>query len=317
MKELMQYDSREYTLHRCLELKNTRKVFVIFSTLGEREADLIYDKISLLRKETGAFIDKIILSHRRTGETEERTEQRAREADPGTAILICNNLSVPDMGGERGKGADMRRTLYHVNSHAKELGASSDSVIIFLDADVVQEYFGSHFVLGLGGAVLQGHDFAKASFWRAMGRVKKFVAQPLYSVIEHETLDQLRMFAYPLSGEVAGSLEFFNSVHFWQIYGVETGINIDACFRSYSVADVNLGLYDHEHHGEVNIQKMAFGIMRTYLKQLQDYGILELHHGARISDSFSAMFIDEKGERQSMDYDLTEIKYEPLKNVLD
>ena len=201
----------------------------------------------------------------------------------------------PTINDEKGKGADMRRVLYFINKNFKEELQDEDIIIVFLDADVLSEYFGSHFVTGLSGAVLNGYDFAKASFWREKGRVKKFVAQPLFSVIEHRKLENLKDFAYPLSGEVAGTLKFFNSVSFWQIYGVETGINIDSCMSDTKIADVNLGLYDHEHHGDVNIQKMAFGIMRTYLIQLRDYGFIEFKKGAKISDIFKASLINDNG----------------------
>jgi hypothetical protein len=149
-----------------------------------------------------------------------------------------------------------------------------------------------------------------------MGRVKKFVAQPLFSVVDHSSLKGLSQLAYPLSGEVAGTLEFFNEVHFWQIYGVETGINIDAVMNDWNVADVNLGKYDHEHHGDVGIQKMAFGIMRTYLKQLEDNGLIEFKNGASVSDTFNASLINEDGERENMFFDLVEEKYQPMKKIL-
>jgi len=303
----------EFTLERVESLKGQRRLYVVFSTFGEREADLIHEKISLISAELGSIVDRIFLSHRRADPAkEESTETRAREARADVDIVLCNSFDVPDMGDERGKGADMRRTLYHINRS----GAPSDSVVVFLDADVVTEYFGAHFVLGLAGAVLEGKDFAKAGFWRAMGRVKKFVAQPLFSVIEHPKISGLRDFSYPLSGEVAGTLDFFNAVHFWQIYGVETGINIDAAMGEFRVADVNLGLYDHEHHGEVNIQKMAFGIIRTWLMQLVDYGLIELKQGASVSDLFRASYIDSDASMKTLDFDLTEKKYTPLKDIL-
>ncbi len=308
--------AKDFSLKEVKILKGNNKLFVVFSTFGEREADLIYDKISLVRREAGDLVDKIYLSHRRAGDAPERTEIRAREAWEGTEVLVCNDFPVPDMSSEKGKGADMRRILFHINKTAARSIDPQKVVILFLDADVVEEYFGVHFVLGLAGAVLKGHDFAKASFWREMGRVKKYVAQPLFSSIEHPDLEKLSDLAYPLSGEVGGSLEFFNTVHFWQMYGVETGINIDASTGNYRIADVNLGRYDHEHHGEVGIQKMAFGIIRTYMRQLQDYGYLELKKGARLSDTFKAHFVDEAGCRQPMEFDLTEEKYQPLKEIL-
>lgn len=315
MKKIKSFNASEFPLNKDLKSKEGKKIYVVFSTFGEREAELIYEKITLLKNELGDYIDKIFLSHRRENQWEELTEKKALEAASDTEIIICNDLHVPDMGKERGKGADMRRTLYHINCDCKGDCVDKDIIVVFLDTDVVTEHFGSHFVLGLSGAVLSGFDFAKASFWRAMGRVKKFVAQPLFSVVQHPVISELRNMAYPLSGEVAGTLEFFNTVSFWQMYGVETGINVDSLMMDFKVADVNLGLYDHEHHGDINIQKMSFGIMRTFLIQLKSYGIIEFKDGAEISNNFKASRIDEQGNREKLDFDLSELKYEPLKKI--
>src|SRR4030042_4568921 len=160
------YEASEFSLPRCRNLKKGRKIYIVFSTFGTREADLIFNKIRLIVSEAGDFVDKIFLSHRRAeGEIPEITEERARQAWDKTEIVICNSLTVPDMGTEKGKGADMRRTLYHINKNFTDTGSVKDMVIVFLDADVVPEYFGVHFILGLSGAVLEGNDFAKAGFW--------------------------------------------------------------------------------------------------------------------------------------------------------
>ncbi len=302
-----------YSLEYVDSLKGARNIYVVFSTFGERESDLIYDKISLLTREAEGLFKGIVLSHRRAGTEPERTEERAREAWKDTDVLICNDYRVPDMESEKGKGADMRRALYHIN---RDLKGRDQDVVLYLDADVVPGHFGTHFLTALTGAVLEGDDFAKASFWRAMGRVKKFVAQPLFSLVDHPELDQLRDLHYPLSGEVAGTVAFFNSVSFWQMYGVETGINIDALLGGHRVADVNLGLYDHEHHGDIGIQKMSFGIMRTWFRQLIDYGLIELKEGASLSDTFRASLIDDEEKREEILFDLSEKKYPPLKEVL-
>jgi hypothetical protein len=289
---------------------------VIFSTYGERECDMISHKISLLKSEAGGLIDMIFLSHRRIGNTEERTERMAKEADSSIEVIVNNSISVPDMDDEKGKGSDMRRAVYHINKYFRGSMQENDIILVFLDADVLPEYFGAHFVIGLAGAILEGYDFAKASFWRAMGRVKKYTAQPLYSLIDHPKINKLTGFAYPLSGEVAGTLEFFNSVNFWQIYGIETGMNIDSCLGGKRVADVNLGLYDHHHHGDFVIQQMSFGIIRTFFIQLIDNGILKLEDGAKISDVFKISYIDEEGERKYFECNLHEKKYQPLKKIL-
>jgi len=316
MHPIRHLESSHYSIDDLIEMKGGKKVYVVFSTFGDREAALIYEKISCLRNAHRGFIDRIILSHRRIGSFREETEIRALDADPDVEILINNTTDVPDMDDEKGKGADMRRALYDINMGLEPSLTTEDVIIVFLDADVLSDYFGFHFVGGLAGAVLDGYDFAKASFWRAMGRVKKYVAQPLFSLIDHPKIGKLTDFAYPLSGEVAGTLAFFNSVNFWQIYGIETGINIDSCFGGYKIADVNLGLYDHQHQSELNIQKMAFGIIRTFFIQLIDNGILKLEKGASIGNVFRASYIDDSGKRNTVEFDLSEKKYQPLLNVL-
>jgi len=317
LNNIVYFNSCEFTLDELVRNKKDKKIFIVFSTFGERESDLVFSKINLLKTAGGDFIDKIFLSHRRVDcNRVEKTEVRARDADPGIEIVICNSLSVPDMGEEKGKGADMRRTIFYINSICKDSVHADNVIIVFLDADVLPEFFNIHFVLGLAGAVLEGFDFAKASFWREMGRVKKFVAQPLFSIIDHPNIKNLSNFAYPLSGEVGGTLSFFNSVDFWQIYGVETGMIFDACFGNYKVADVNLGKYDHQHHPDANIQRMSFGIIRTFFLKLLEYGVIELKDGATIGDILSYSFIDDNGKRNVDDFDLTERKYQPCNNII-
>ncbi len=314
MPDILKYNHADFGPDEILEHKGNRKIFVVFSTFGEREADLVANKIELLKTLPDGIIDRFILNHRRAGKESDRTELTVTAKSPDTEIIISNDFSVPGMGSEKGKGADMRRTLYHINKTFP--GAASDAIIIFLDADVVPEHFGTHFVTGLAGAVLRGADFAKAGFWREMGRVKKFVAQPLFSVIRHPLLDSLAEFSYPLAGECAGTLEFFNSVSFMQIYGVETSILIDGLLDSRVMADVNIGLYDHEHHPDMNIQKMCFGIIRTYMLALLDRGVLELKSGAQLSDIFRAEYIDRREERVVINENLSEIRYRPLREIL-
>ncbi len=316
MKEINKYTHGDFNPEELLKLKINKKIYVVFSTFGEREAGLVVEKISVLKKLPAGIIDKIIINHRRTGNISDRTESGISSIYNDIDIMISNNAVVPDMQNEKGKGADMRRTIYRINREYLDSSSPDNTVVVFLDADVLPEYFGNHFVAGLAGAVLNGADYAKGGFWRAMGRVKKYVAQPLFSAISHPSLNALTEFSYPLSGECAGTLQFFNSVTFSQIYGVETSVLIDAVSGDYTLADVNLGLYDHEHHNDINIQKMSFGIIRTYLSSLIDNGIITLNNGAVLSDVFSAEYINSEGERVKLEENLAEIKYRPLSEIL-
>lgn len=316
MKKIMKYSHADFTPEEILKLKNNKKIFAVFSTFGEREADLVIEKTGVLKKLPNGIIDRIIINHRRTGENSDRTESGIASAYSDVDIMVSNNASVPDMQNEKGKGADMRRTVYRINREYLNGSSPDDAVVVFLDADVLPEYFAGYFLTALAGAVLKGADYAKGSFWREMGRVKKYVAQPLFSAVSHPTLKGLSEFSYPLSGECAGTVRFFNSVSFWQMYGVETGVLIDAVSGDYKLADVNLGLYDHEHHNDINIQKMSFGIIRTYLRSLIDHGIITLNNGASLSDFFCAEYINSDKERVKLNENLNEIKYRPLAEIL-
>lgn len=316
MGKILKYNHADFKPEELIKLKGEKKIYAVFSTFGEREADLVIEKIKVLKEIETGIIDKIIINHRRAGDNTDRTESGISSAYKDVDVMVSNIASVPDMKNEKGKGADMRRTLYRINREYLNSESPDNVIVVFLDADVLPEYFGAHFVIALAGAVLNGADYAKGGFWREMGRVKKYVAQPLFSAINHSSIESLCGFSYPLSGECAGTLSFFNSVSFWQMYGVETGILIDAVSGNYSLADVNLGLYDHEHNHDINIQKMSFGIIRTYLISLIDNGIITLNKGAELSDVFSAEYINADGERVVLNENLTEIKYRPIVEIL-
>ncbi len=316
MREIIKYVHSDFTPEEVLKLKENKKIIAVFSTFGEREAHLVIEKIGVLKKLPSGLIDKIIINHRRAGENSDRTESGIASVYKDVDIFISNDALVPDMKKEKGKGADMRRTIYRINKEYSENFSPENIVVVFLDADVLPEYFEIHFLSGLAGAVLKGADYAKGGFWREMGRVKKYVAQPLFSAISHPSLNGLTEFSYPLSGECAGTLRFFNSVTFSQIYGVETSVLIDAVSGDYTLADVNLGLYDHEHSSDFNIQKMSFGIIRTYLNSLIDHGIITLNNGAVLSDVFAAEYINSGGERVPLRENLEEIRYRPLAETL-
>lgn len=316
MTGVTKYSHRDFDEGKLAALKSGRRIYAVFSTLGDREADLVTNKISILKKLPAGIIDRIIINHRRAGDLPGRTESGISLLHKDVEIFAANDIAVPDMGSEKGKGADMRRTLYRINIENAAGIDPRNIVVVFLDADVLPAYFGSHFVTALAGAVLKGADFAKAGFWREKGRVTKYTARPLFSSVDHPSLDKLASFSYPLSGECAGTLEFFNSVSFRQVYGVETGILVEAVAGNYRLADVNLGLYDHEHNSDLAIQKMSSGVIRTYIDSLVDLGIIRLCDGARISDTFSMEFIGHDGERTGFREVLEEKKYRPLKEII-
>lgn len=315
MTQIKLYNNTDFSAKEILSLKRQKKIYVIFTTLGDKEAEYIAEKINLFKSENNFIIDKIFLAHRRMGSEPDQTEFVIKNYSDVVELVICNNLHVPDMGTESGRGADLRRALYHINTKYVKDNNPDDFVIIYMAEDIISEFFDSDCILALAGAILSGSDFAKASFWRSMGRVKKYVAQPLLSLFNHPDLAHLTEIAYPVSNEVAGTLKFFNSVQLWQNYGLETGILLDAILSKCSVADVNLGFFEHEHRSETTIQKMSFGIMRTFMIKMKEYGFLKLENNLELSDRLEASYIDENGDRKKFSHMLAEIEYQPLNKI--
>ena len=73
MEKIKYYESSQFPVKKIKDIKGDYTIVVVFSTFGTREAELIYDKISLIRKELGSIVDGIYLSHRRENDTEELT----------------------------------------------------------------------------------------------------------------------------------------------------------------------------------------------------------------------------------------------------
>ena len=100
----------------------------------------------------------------------------------------------------------MRRALYQINREYVNGTGPDDIIIVFLDSDVVPNILWDPFrnrPRGTHG--ITGYDFAKASFWRAMGRVKKFVAQPLFSLlIDHPRIAPLSRISPTRGGGISG-----------------------------------------------------------------------------------------------------------------
>lgn len=320
MSNVTRHDSSFFNTEKLKSIKQNNLIYVVFSTLGERETDLLKEKLLMLKPYLGNLIDKIFISHRRedniSSTENDSTLRIALEAIPEINIVDCASTELPDMNSESGKGADMRRTLYKIALENEKLHPDSDPVIVFLDSDTDINFFSLDYPISLACAVVAGKDFAKAGFWRKMGRAKKFTAQPLFSSIDHPSLRNLGRFTYPLSGECAARLSFFISIPFVQKYGIETSMLMDVCAGNYDVADVNLGIYDHQHRDDIGVQKISFGIIRTFLSKCEQLGLIELKNGAVISNFLRASYIDNEGNLSGINNDLSEKEYPPLRSIL-
>lgn len=310
------FNLSDFTIDGLAAIKGSRKLVVVFPTRGSRDVQLLADKISRIKKDLGSIVDIVIVAHRRHSEEVDEIESMISSSFNCVDLLLCNNIDVADMGKESGKGADMRRAIYHINKNIYPDVAPEDVAVCFLDSDSSSDCFSADYVTAMATPVFRGYDIARAGFSRPRGRASRFAAQPLFSMVEHPMLEGLSRFSYPLSGEIAATLAFFNDFEFMQGYGVETAMDIYSVSSGCMIADVNLGVYDHYPQDDISIQKISFSVLKCYFSRLQELGLIRFENGARLSERFMMNFIAASGERGSADFDMGERKYQPLKKIV-
>jgi len=92
MKKIIKYNHNYFKPEELLEIKGDKKIYAVFSTFGEREADLVIDKISVLKKLPAGLIDRIIINHRRAGENFDRTESGISSAYKDADIMVSMRM---------------------------------------------------------------------------------------------------------------------------------------------------------------------------------------------------------------------------------
>lgn len=161
----------------------------------------------------------------------------------------------------RGKGDAMRRALPHLEGE----------YVVFLDADLPDPP--RHYAPALLGPLLAGEaDFAKAFYRRPLGddpegggRVNHLMARPALRVFFPE-LAEVRQ---PLAGEVAARREVLERLAFADGYAVEIAMLIDA-WRAVGLermAQVDVGLMEHEHQPLQELTGMAETVLRTIVSR--------------------------------------------------
>src|SRR3954465_10554824 len=157
----------------------------------------------------------------------------------------------------RGKGDAMRRAL-------PELGGE---LVVFLDPDAPAT--GPHYASGLLGPLLSGEaDFVKAFYRRPLGddpegggRVNHLMARPALRVF----FPELAAVRPPPAGEVPPRRELAERLPFADGYGVEIAMLI-AAWRAIGLermAQVDLGVMEHEHQPLPALTDMAETVLRT------------------------------------------------------
>jgi hypothetical protein len=176
------------------------------------------------------------------------------------------------------------------------------AVIEFIDADIREEYFSSRWVIDPVGAILwfEEIEVAKVVYHRPHGgRLNAFVT-PFISVFDHPAINPLKKLLYFLSGEIAGTLNFWLSVPFKQNFGIEMKILTSLALNKVKlrsncndlchVVQVFMGEMDHKHNplrtteSVKGLDAVAKEVFHTFLEDLAAEGLVRTGNGLNFSD---------------------------------
>ncbi|MGM0452736.1 MAG: glucosyl-3-phosphoglycerate synthase [Thermodesulfobacteriota bacterium] len=186
---------------------------------------------------------------------------------------------LPGLPQYTGKGENLWKALY----------ITSGDIIIYLDADIKNIHHRFAYALA-GPLLLYDHiKYTKAFYDRPIaseqprtrptggGRVTELVIRPLFSLF----FPELTQIIQPLSGEYAGYRELFEAIPFPIGYGVETSMILDI-YEKWGldqIAQVDLDRRVHRNQDTAALGKMAFVILKTFLKRIENYDLIDLKKG--------------------------------------
>ncbi len=195
------------------------------------------------------------------------TDRTGAVAAAAGARVVRQCEVLADLGSAPGKGEAMW----------KGLAAATGSLVVYLDADVVD--VGPHFVTGLVGPLLHdpGVELTKAAYDRPFvdadgvrqghgGRVTELLARPVLAA----WFPALAGIIQPLAGEVAARRGLLESLPFVRGYGVELGMLLDV-LRDHGpgvLAQVDLDQRTHDHQDLAALGRMAAELLQVATSRL-------------------------------------------------
>jgi glucosyl-3-phosphoglycerate synthase len=193
----------------------------------------------------------------------------------GADTYLASDI-LPRLESKRGKGENLWKAIYQL----------SGDVIVYVDADIKNIH--PRFVYGLVAPLIYRDEvkYVKAFYDRPLavsenvrvsggGRVTEILTRPLFSLFYPE----LTAIIQPLSGEYAVRREVLQEIPFPIGYGVETSHLIDVYHKFGLQAFAQTDLDRRVHHNQPTqaLGRMAFGIMQTFIKRVQEHDILNVH----------------------------------------
>jgi glucosyl-3-phosphoglycerate synthase len=218
---------------------------------------------------------------------------------------------LPECGQQRGKGENLWKALYLLKG----------DIIVYVDTDIKNIH--PRFVYGLVGPLIGDPDvhYVKAFYDRPLafsgglrptggGRVTEILIRPLFSLFYPE----LAAILQPLSGEYAGRRSILEQIPFPVGYGVETAMLIDIYQKLglYAFAQTDLDRRIHRNQETIALGRMAFGVLRAFMKRTQGDGLMQLRD--ELPTIMRQYEVSENDYRQ-LEYTIEEVERPPMIEV--
>jgi len=228
----------------------------------------------------------------------------------GADVYIASE-HLSEHGSFSGKGENLWKALYLLGG----------DIIVYVDTDIKNIH--PRFVYGLLGPLIQNPEvhYVKAFYDRPLafsgglrptggGRVTEILIRPLFSLFYPE----LTAILQPLSGEYAGRRSILEQIPFPVGYGVETAMLIDIYERLglYAFAQTDLDRRIHRNQETIALGRMAFGVLRTFMKRLKRGDLVQFHNEL---PSIMRQYEVVEGNYRQVEYDIEEIERQPMIEV--
>ncbi len=236
---------------------------------------------------------------------------RTREiaASFGADVYLASDY-LPQYGQQRGKGENLWKALYLLKG----------DIIVYIDSDINNIH--PRFVYGLVGPLIQNPEihYVKAFYDRPLaftgglrptggGRVTEILIRPLFNLFYPD----LAFILQPLSGEYAGRRSILEQIPFPVGYGVETAMLIDIYGKLglAGFAQTDLDRRVHRNQDTVALGRMAFGVLRTFIRRLVRDG--KAQFAEEDLPALMRQFEVEEGRRyQTKEYTIEEVERPPM-----
>lgn len=270
---------RRWTVEELLAAKNGTRVSVVIPALDEQDTvgpvvAGVHDHLGEGAATGRRLVDELVVLDSGSSDATAEVSRRA-----GARVVHRDDV-LPRIPTVTGKGEAMWRSL----------AATTGDVVVFLDADL--RSFTPDYVIGLLGPVLTepSVSLVKAVYERPLvagddvihaggGRVTELVARPLLNLY----WPALAGIIQPLAGECAARRDLLESLPFPTGYGVELAMLVDT-YRTRgldAIAQVDLGVRLHRHHGDQRLGRMAAEILQVAMDRIDPDGTLRGPHVTR------------------------------------